>query len=630
MSDSISAGSRTGHPAARLLALVAGAALVIGAVAPAAAARPTSAGVAQHVTLQRAGTAHFARGGRAASDPGGTFEDEFRPDPDGAGEDPQISGNRSAAHVPSKNVPRPPTTPVQNAATGFEGLNHFDNRYAGTGRYVNTQFSLEPPDQALCVGNGAILESVNTVLRVRTKAGGNVTAAIPLTQFLGLQPEINRTTGAYGDFLSDPKCYFDVQTGAWFLTVLQLDVDSATGNFTGRSHVYLAVSQTNNPAGDYNIFVFDTTNDGNVETPTHLSCPCLGDQPLIGADANGFYITTNEFPIFGPGFNGTNIYAMSKAQLAAGSLPPVASFFEPDLAEGYAYSVQPATTPPGADYATENNGTEYMLSALDFNGTTDNRIAVWALANTASLNTATPELTLTNTVIASERYGQPPAVEQKDGPTPLLDLLKSPISVQIGLVGKTAREHLNLLNSNDDRMNQTVYVDGQIWGALNTAVKGSNGPTRTGIAYFIVNANAATMASQGYVAVDTNSVMFPAVAANAAGAGLMSFTLAGPTRYPSAAYVLLDPSGHGDVQVAKAGVGPADGFTGYGSFGGDGIERWGDYGAAVSDEAGTIWFAAESINQACTFNEFLNGGFTCGDTRSILANWGTWIGGVTP
>ena len=57
----------------------------------------------------------------------------------------------------------------------------------------------------------------------------------------------------------------------------------------------------------------------------------------------------------------------------------------PPLAEGVAYSVQPATSPVAAEWSTAANGTEYALSCLDFTGGLDNRIAVWALTNTASL-----------------------------------------------------------------------------------------------------------------------------------------------------------------------------------------------------------------------------------------------------
>src|SRR3954468_13125496 len=45
---------------------------------------------------------------------------------------------------------------------GFAGLNHRDHRIANKGN----QFSLEPPDQALCVGNGHVVEAVNDAFRV--------------------------------------------------------------------------------------------------------------------------------------------------------------------------------------------------------------------------------------------------------------------------------------------------------------------------------------------------------------------------------------------------------------------------------------------------------------------------------
>ena len=52
-------------------------------------------------------------------------------------------------------------------ALSFQGLNHRDQRLANGGN----QFSLEPPDQALCVGNGYTVESTNSVIRVWSTAG---------------------------------------------------------------------------------------------------------------------------------------------------------------------------------------------------------------------------------------------------------------------------------------------------------------------------------------------------------------------------------------------------------------------------------------------------------------------------
>src|SRR5262249_2613452 len=163
---------------------------------------------------------------------------------------------------------------------------------AGTGAYVNTQFSLEPPDQALCVGNGFVMESVNTVIGVYRKSDKTlVSGPTAVNQFLGLAPEINRVTGVAGDFASDPQWYFHQQLNRWFFAMMQEDPATSV-----RSHAYIAVSKTADPTGSWTIFNFDTTDDGVNGTPSHPDCPCFGDQPLIGADNYGFYVTTNEFP----------------------------------------------------------------------------------------------------------------------------------------------------------------------------------------------------------------------------------------------------------------------------------------------------------------------------------------------
>src|SRR5205085_5895236 len=135
------------------------------------------------------------------------------------------------------------------------------------------------------------------------------------------------------------------------------------------------------------------------------------DQPLIGADANGFYSSTNEF---GPvtqlpnvSFNGDQIYALSKTALENGTAPSVVQFENPNLAEGIAYSVQPATSPNG-QYELAAGGTEYFLSGLQFTGTTDNRIAAWAITNTRSRKQARPQVKLNLAVGRSQAAARPP------------------------------------------------------------------------------------------------------------------------------------------------------------------------------------------------------------------------------
>ena len=573
-------------------ALVALALVVVAAAVVAASVATTRAAAAPtQLTYQGAANLGSAAGTTQIT---GVSPYETRPSSQQAEHDARTAPVKKGA---SPQAGEMPSLALAAGAAGFEGISHLDQRSAGTGSYTNTQFSLEPPDQGLCVSGNRVLETVNTALRVYKPGGKPLTAPVALNQFLGLAPEVDRTGPLYGDFTSDPKCYHDSANGGhWFLTVLQLGVDPSSGAFTGTSSVYIAVSQTDDPVGVWNIFSFDTTNDG-------ADCPCLGDQPLIGADANGFYISTNSFPLFGPGFNGVELYAISKNYLETLTGPP--GFWHQEVAtleEGQAYSIQPATTPTGK-YEMAANGTEYFLSALDFNGTGDNRIAVWGLTNTASLNTISPSLNLTEQTMGSESYSFPDAARQMDGARPLgTDVLGEP---------------LNLLETNDDRMNQVVFAGGRLWSGLNTEVVTGAGP-HAGIAYFAVKpsvsggAVSGKIKRQGYLAGNKFDVMFPSIGVNDGGGAVAVFTASGPKMFPSVAYANL--SSGGPITIAGAGAGPADGFTGYPEFGGSGNERWGDYSAAVAGPDGTIWAAGE---------------FTSAN-RTVLANWGTFVLHVSP
>lgn len=545
--------------------------------------------------------------------------------------DADVPNSRSAAHVPASHVPRPASSRTYGGgAPSLRGLNFADQRLADEGR----QFSLEPPDQGLCVGDGGyVLEAVNDAFAFYQRSA-RASRVMALNPFFTKDHAIVRSTPPiFGTFISDPKCYFDPALHRFFFTVLSATTDPATGSFTGPTHVELAVSKTAHPntsRSDWHFFRINTTNGGASDPAdpfltSNPGCPCLGDQPLIGADRYGFYVSTNEFTdvigqLANAAFNGALIYAMDKASLAAGQMHNLTLAADrPALAEGPGYSIQPATSPTPADWQPANSGTEYLMSALDFDGTLDNRIAVWGLTNTKSLKT-TPALRLTKSVVSSEVYGQPPAVEQKTGPTPLGDALPT----LLGKSGKGPREHENLIDSNDDRMQQAIYVRpsggaGFLASGLNTVVKTENGPTHAGIAWFVVQPTTAvpiggTITRQGYTAVNQNNVIFPAIGLNHRGQGGMVFTLVGRSYYPSAAFTsFTTASGAGRlVHIPRAGRVPADGFTGYRIFGGNGVERWGDYSAATAGPDGTIWMATEYIEGDVSYPPF-------------LANWDTRI-----
>ena len=52
-------------------------------------------------------------------------------------------------------------------------------------------------------------------------------------------------------------------------------------------------------------------------------------------------------------------------------------------------------------------------------------------------------------------------------------------------------------DSNDTRMQQVMYANGKLWGALDTALNPDGGPQRAGIAWYIVNPNAGKVVVPG-------------------------------------------------------------------------------------------------------------------------------------
>ena len=145
-----------------------------------------------------------------------------------------------------------------------------------------------------------------------------------------------------------------------------------TGALNLVNHLDIAVSQTSNPTGAWNIYKVDVTNDGTNSGGVNPG-PYLGDYPHIGADANGFYITTNAYPWCCNGFSGAQIYAFSKAQLAAGARDrddgahrhaPAWSNAPSDAGSTQpGFTVWPAQSPGTSSFNTANGGTEYFLSS---------------------------------------------------------------------------------------------------------------------------------------------------------------------------------------------------------------------------------------------------------------------------
>jgi hypothetical protein len=517
----------------------------------------------------------------------------------------------------------------------FNGMNHRDQRLANGGN----QFSLEPPDQGLCVGNGFVVETINDVIQVWDTKGNPLTGPVALNSFYGYAPAIVRATGAFGPDITDPSCLYDPATRRWFHVVLTLDRVGTTSALNGKNHLDIAVSTTSDPRGSWLIYHLPVQNDGTDGTPNH-GCtlgPCLGDYPHIGANRDAIFLTTNEFSLFGPGFFGAQVYALSKKALIQGSGPvPVVMFNtgDPSVPEP-GFTLWPAQGSGGDDGGSNGGGNrEFLMSSLAVFFGTSNQILVWSVNNTNSIDKKNPSLTLDVSAVNTLTYGIPPRSTQKAGDFPQGQCYAdNTMATPFGpgcwrfffVSGGPFPNVEKKVDSNDSRMQQVTYTNGKLWGALDTAVT-VQGVTQAGIAYFVINPNSGKVVTQGVVAVPGNNVTYPAIGVNGSGRGVMAFTLLGNDHYPSAAYTPINAkSGAGDIHIVAEGLGPDDGFTGYNPTSVNGTRpRWGDYGAAAVD-GDDIWIASEYIGQTCDLATYVASGFSCGATRTSLANWFTRI-----
>ncbi len=572
--------------------------------------------------------------------------------------------------------------------TGFEGLNLYQQRYARGGN----QFTVEPPDQALCVGNGYVVEAVNDVLNVFNTSGQSVlpdnTAtnivsglprdvnhAVDLNSFYGYAPAIDRSTGVRAEFVTDPSCIYDSATQRFFVVVLTLDTHP-NGAFTLANHIDIAVSKTSNPTGTWNIYHVDVTNDGSNPDPSN-ACPCLGDYPHIGADANGFYVTTNSYPWNGNGFDGAQIYAFSKKQLAAGAAnvnmvhidtfgmvkaPSDAGATQPG------FTVWPAIS-PDSQFNSDQHGTEFFMSSNAADEAThpvagtggnyvSNQLVVWSLTNTSSLNSNNPNLNLTNRIVRVNKYAIPPHQQQPGSGTPATTATPQGYCIndtstllfngatgcyQLLVAPPTDTEVISTPDSNDTRMQQVMFANGKLWGSLDTAINPDGGAQRAGIAWFILNPNDAKVVKQGYLGAAGYDFSYPAIGVTKSGRGVLAFTASGDTLNPSAGYASIDAVvGAGTWNIVPGGQGQAqdDGFTSYkAQVGNPPRTRWGDYGYAAVD-GNSVWVASEYIAHSCDYSTwggpYFSGGSgdnllgSCGGTRTALGNWSTRISQFKP
>ncbi len=403
---------------------------------------------------------------------------------------------------------------VSRATTNPLGLNALDSQ----------PFTVEPPDQGLCAGNGYVMEIVNQgELQVYKSDLTPASGVVPLDTFMGLAANGWSSGG-------DIMCQYDYGNGGhWFVTqMVSTTTETSGGPFAGCFAGVLdscleeiAVSATNDPMGSYNVYFFDPNSVNNDPGKGYL----LNDYAKTATTKDAFLMFYDEFNLnpstypspcpgtYGcAGFNGAQEFALTKAALEQGLPVTSPSFnvayenmgtapnlypipangpFQPAATScfsgGYAgfvcwYQVIPAQTPDPSQYNNDNGGTGLMAASLDFLGAGDNRVAVFDWTGLSSLNShgcgacggiSFGGQLLTGQVTYMDEGAACPASQggycglgaQKAGPTPLGD--------NCGLIagsGLTSPCPESGIATNGDGVTEASYAQGQLWTSVSTLV----------------------------------------------------------------------------------------------------------------------------------------------------------------
>jgi hypothetical protein len=210
-----------------------------------------------------------------------------------------------------------PPAPAATIGMNFTGVTLAD------GMTLNDNDGYAPPDNGGAVGPSHIVQLINGAYAVYDKSTGTQTQLMAAKQFwtsAGVNPGDDIVN--LGTF--NARILYDPTVDRWIAAAL-------TGQSTNNS-VMIARSDTSNPAGTWKAVSF-LGNDGGSGK--------FADFTALGVDADGVYVTTNNYPANVPdiGFEYVVGHSLPKADVLAGT-PTAANrtTFEQEI---LGYSVQP-------------------------------------------------------------------------------------------------------------------------------------------------------------------------------------------------------------------------------------------------------------------------------------------------
>ncbi len=374
-----------------------------------------------------------------------------------------------------------------------------------------------PPDTHGTVGPNHVLTTLNSRVVIQTRAGGAV-SSVSLNSFWA-------SLGAPSTF--DPKSLYDPFNNRYMFTTMA-NSRSAT------SAVLIAVSQTNDPTGTWNLYKVDADS-----TDTFWA-----DYPSFGFNKNWIVVSVNMFPNVGSGFGGVNIYAFNKSDLYSGGTG-LFSLLQDNTGNGF-------TITPMISY---DNTVDTMYMLEDY----DNTIAQLRMS------------TITGTV------GSPVLTLGVASPTSSLGAWGFGGGADFAPQSGSAQK----IQTNDSRIQNVVYRNGSLW-ATHTIFLPAAGRTRASIQWWqITTAGAITQNARIDDPNAINFYAFPSLAVNKNNDVLIGYACFSAQIFGSACYSFRSSSDTTNTMQGPFTLksGEASYFKTYSGT----RNRWGDYSNTVVD-----------------------------------------------
>lgn len=400
-----------------------------------------------------------------------------------------------------------------------------------------------PPDPHVAVGPSHLVAVVNSSMAFFTKEGTPGFQQDFDTFFASL------FTAQMNKFIFDPKVLYDRQ--AQRFVVIALDQETSSQ----RSRVLMAVSDDNDPNGDWHLYALDVkaTVAGQIS---------WGDYPGFGGNKDGYAIALNMFSFASDSFRGVQIVTIRKSTVLDGGTAVTTSFLN---TANDSFTLQVAET---FDNATSKL---YCTSSAS-----ESAIKVWTLDGLAGTPAApTSQLVTVPSHVLPGGYSAPSAGDR-------------------------------FLDELDGRLINTVFRGNKL---LTVHTVKSNTDSRNRIRWYEFNqpnGGAATLAQSGEVIEPSTAPAHfhcGAISKNAVGDIGLIFTRSRPDIKEG--QVITIPGIAADIMRAARKSSDPAGFMGApvlvqssaeSTYGFSGINRWGDYAAITVDPVDDNKFWAIHMN----------------------------------